>query len=55
MKIEWNKYESPYLDAIAEIPKQLEYLLSSTDSDEDVELFIYQDLAPNIKHQGENL
>ncbi|MEN7550099.1 hypothetical protein AAG747_19420 [Rapidithrix thailandica] len=51
MKIDWKLYNYPYKQAFEEVPVQLEYLFTTSDSIEDVELFLYSDLAANIKHQ----
>lgn len=52
MSIEWKAYESPYKDTILEIPKQLEYVFNSNDTQEEIEIYLYSELGPNIKHQG---
>ena len=52
MKIIWQFYHAPNKDAIEEIPYQLDYLFSTEDSSEDIECFLYNELAPNIKHQN---
>ncbi len=49
--IDWNKYNSPYKERINEIPKQLDYVLTTNDPIDKVEIFLYTELAPNIKHQ----
>ena len=51
MNINWQHYQAPNKEAIEEIPSQLDYLFSAEDSSEDIEYFLYNDLAPNIKHQ----
>ena len=51
MNINWQYYQAPYKDAIEEIPHQLQYLFSTEDPAEDIESFLYNELAPNIKHQ----
>lgn len=51
MNINWHYYQAPYKDAIEEIPNQLHYLFSTEDSSEEIEYFLYNELAPNIKHQ----
>ena len=52
MKINWQYYQAPNRDAIDAIPYQLDYLFSTKDSSEDIEYFLYNELAPNIKHQN---
>lgn len=52
MKIIWQFYQAPNKDAIEEIPYQLDYLFSTENSSEDIECFLYNELAPNIKHQN---
>ena len=51
MNINWQHYQAPYKEAIEEIPHQLQYLFSTEDSSEDIEYFLYNELAPNMKHQ----
>ncbi len=51
MNINWRYYQAPYKNAIEEIPNQLYYLFSTEDSSEEIEYFLYNELAPNIKHQ----
>ena len=51
MNINWQHYQAPYKEAIEEIPHQLQYLFSTEDPAEDIEYFLYNELAPNIKHQ----
>ena len=51
MYINWQQYHAPNKEAIKEIPSQLDYLFSSNDSPENIEYFLYNELAPNIKHQ----
>ena len=51
MNINWQHYQAPYKEAIEDIPHQLQYLFSTEDSSEDIEYFLYNELAPNIKHQ----
>ena len=51
MNINWQHYQAPYKEAIEEIPHQLQYLFSTEDPAEDIESFLYNELAPNIKHQ----
>ena len=51
MNIDWQHYHAPNKEAIKEIPSQLDYLFSANDSPENIEYFLYNELAPNIKHQ----
>ncbi|WP_455085165.1 hypothetical protein [Prevotella nigrescens] len=51
MNIDWQHYHAPNKEAIEEIPSQLDYLFSANDSSENIEYFLYNELAPNIKHQ----
>ena len=51
MNINWQHYQAPYKEAIEEIPHQLQYLFSTEDSSEDIEYFLYNELALNMKHQ----
>lgn len=51
MYINWQQYHAPNKEAIKEIPSQLDYLFSANDAPEDIEYFLYNELAPNIKHQ----
>ncbi len=51
MNIDWQHYHAPNKEAIEEIPTQLDYLFSANDSSENIEYFLYNELAPNIKHQ----
>ncbi|WP_273534631.1 MULTISPECIES: hypothetical protein [Prevotella] len=51
MYINWQQYHAPNKEAINEIPSQLDYLFSANDSSENIEYFLYNELAPNIKHQ----
>lgn len=52
MKINWQYYQAPNRDAIDAIPYQLDYLFSTKDLSENIEYFLYNELAPNIKHQN---
>lgn len=49
--IHWENYETPYRESLYEVPKQLEYIFTSTDSIDEIEAFLYTDLLENIKHQ----
>lgn len=51
MNIDWQHYHAPNKEAIKEIPSQLDYLFSANDSPENIEYSLYNELAPNIKHQ----
>ena len=51
MNINWQHYQAPNKEAIEEITSQLDYLFSAEDSSEDIEYFLYHDLAPNQNHQ----
>ncbi len=51
MKVDWSLYECPYKKSSLIIPEQLQYIFSTNDSEDIVEGFLYNELAPNIKHQ----
>lgn len=53
MKINWSIYDSPFQNQMHKIENLLDELLESTDSDYDMDFFIYNKLAPMAKHQGE--